>query len=397
MGAAISFLAMPIVLGVVVFLASQTRQKKQAAWKQVGMDYDLLFYDGGWFGKDTLNGTVQGQDVFVDTFTTSSGKSQQTWTRIQSRDSVPAGVKIGREGVFSGLGKLFKGEDLQIGDTAFDDAILIRGPERMLRAQLDADNRNRLSTALMDHSLEVVDGVVRWQKMGTVTEPHRLSAAIDEVVDVARALDVRGLDVTQALLDNLRDDPAAGVRRQCLLQLMEDRDPEVVKQALRIAESDGSPQVRLVAKMQAIKNAPAVGWAEVHMFASAKEPDHAVFAAQLVRKHTLHAGHDAMVDLLGRDDADVRVAAAKALAVIGRREAVEHLLPLTKGLLADEQVKSATRFAVESIQGRLGRSGAGGLAVVDDGPQQGRLSVMGGDGQLSEVEDPPKPPPKQRA
>jgi len=394
----VPFLIIPGVLITVGYWAHHFREKKQSAWRRVADQFGLRFQPGGWFSKDVLSGEIDGQDVFVDTFTTSSGKSQQTWTRVQSRYSVASGIKIGREGVLSGLGKIFKGDDIQIGDSVFDDAMLLRGPERTLRARLDHRSRATVLELLEDSALAVEDGVVRWQKMKTVVEAHELGAAISQTVKLSLALDCRAMDVEGRFLDILRRDPEPDVRRRCLEQLLEGAGEAIREEALDLARVDDSPRVRLVAVQQGLRHADSVTWDDLKPFARSPETSLRVFAAELVGKHALAGAQSALLAMLDSDDPPIQIAAAGALEVVGGREAVEPLLPLTKGLLTDVDLKTAARAAVESIQARLGAGGQGGLAVVDAAARAGQLSVVAGEGRLSEAtEAAPARPPKQKA
>ncbi|MEO1338015.1 MAG: HEAT repeat domain-containing protein, partial [Myxococcota bacterium] len=63
-------------------------------------------------------------------------------------------------------------------------------------------------------------------------------------------------------------------------------------------------------------------------------------------------------------EAEVRVAAVRALGIIGDRDVVAKLIPLTRGLAQPTPVKEAARAAVVSIQSRTGGV-RGGLAVVE--------------------------------
>lgn len=386
----------PVVAFGFLYLLHLQREKKRRAWARVAERCGMSLSVGGFFGKDTIAGEVQGQDILVDTFTTSSGKNQQTWTRVQARGAMPSSIKIGREGVLSSLGKMFKGDDIQIGDAAFDDAMLIRGPERTLRALLDLPARRLLMSSLQDPRLAVTDGTVRWQRSRTVVDIEELSAAIDDVARVAGALSHRGLDSSARLLSIVESDPNDGVRQNALLCLLRTGDAASKARGLEIARQDESPRLRLVATMEALRGADSPAWTELQPFVRASDPDHRVFVAAMAARHGLAEAHTAMVFLLSADEAEVQIAAADALKGIGRREAVEPLLPLTKGLLADDRVKSAARSAVEAIQARLGAQGRGGLAVVDDAPEAGQLSVVATAGELSEALEPEAAPAKAR-
>jgi HEAT repeat protein len=93
------------------------------------------------------------------------------------------------------------------------------------------------------------------------------------------------------------------------------------------------------------------------------------------------ATEGALLDALGRDDADVRVAAAFALGRVGSARAVPSLKDAEKNH-EDDSTRRAAREAVASIQERLGASAgqlslaaadAGMLSLAED--ETGRLSL----------------------
>lgn len=87
-------------------------------------------------------------------------------------------------------------------------------------------------------------------------------------------------------------------------------------------------------------------------------------------------GETALLKLLEREEPAVRRAAVAALARAGTARAVEPLLPLTKGFLADPQLKDEAQEAIRWIQGRVaGGADSGGLSVIRQDEREGSLSV----------------------
>jgi HEAT repeat protein len=80
-----------------------------------------------------------------------------------------------------------------------------------------------------------------------------------------------------------------------------------------------------------------------------------------------------LLAVLDVEVAAIRMAAARGLAKIGTRRAVEKLLPLTEGITLDSGVKREARRAIDAIQSRLAGAGAGQLAISED-PAAGALS-----------------------
>lgn len=86
--------------------------------------------------------------------------------------------------------------------------------------------------------------------------------------------------------------------------------------------------------------------------------------------------------LLSHAVAEIRGAAARALATAGTIRAVAPLLPLTEGLLHGD-VKEAAREAIRSIQARLGDAEAGRVSIAPVESSAGAVSLAGAGGEVS--------------
>lgn len=136
------------------------------------------------------------------------------------------------------------GEDHLVGDTLFDEEVVVEGPPREALARLDRETRDLLLKELRWSVTKVVNGVL------TRTIPERLpaSALIRHVETLAALLDHLKLrdGVAEALARNVARDPVGGVRLRNLEVLQDDfpRSAEA-ESASRIALNDEDPAVRL--------------------------------------------------------------------------------------------------------------------------------------------------------
>jgi HEAT repeat protein len=89
-----------------------------------------------------------------------------------------------------------------------------------------------------------------------------------------------------------------------------------------------------------------------------------------------------LLSLLDRDEGGVKVAAARALGLVGTVAAVETLVAYAKQTL-DRKSRRAAREAIARIQARLGDVEAGRLAVADVSQPEGALSLSVEPGALS--------------
>jgi HEAT repeat protein len=92
--------------------------------------------------------------------------------------------------------------------------------------------------------------------------------------------------------------------------------------------------------------------------------------------------------LLARDAIAVKTAAAAALGLVGSIDAVEPLLPFSRGLLESAELKEAARKAIRGIQERLGDADAGRLSLLGESEQAGALSIAAPSGGISLAQQP---------
>ncbi len=118
---------------------------KDEIWSQIAADIGGEFVEGGFWGKDVLIYKHGNWQILLDTYTVSTGKSSTTYTRMRApfvnRDGLY--FKIYREGIFSSMGKFFGMQDIEIGDSFFDDQFIIKGNDSEKIKMLLADTRIR--------------------------------------------------------------------------------------------------------------------------------------------------------------------------------------------------------------------------------------------------------------
>jgi hypothetical protein len=422
--------------GVAIYYAHarQKRQKQSEAALQVVADrHGLDFTPSTWRSSALIAGTLHGVSVVVDHYTRRAGKSSETFTRARASGPLPADLSLAVEGLGSALGKLFKGEDVQVGDTFFDGRALVRGDTFDTLARLDAAGRDAVLDALAA-DVQVADGEAVTLKRGHVDHAEELEAMLQNVLAVVRALD-HGGDPGARLARAVAADPSVGYRLRALEALVTRRDPAVADAARAALDSEhpplrlqaamalgaeGAPVVEAVADDPALSPAvrlDAIGWLGRNHPAPdpvlkriAADPSAAVVAAAiealtrrskptpldtLVRHstaddpslrahvaralaaHKQEAAAEAVALTLLQDDVvEVAIAAARALVRVGSVRAVQPLQARGEGLLTSGDLKQATRAAIEAIQSRLGDVQRGGLSIAADAGPRGGLAVV---------------------
>lgn len=120
---------------------------KDEIWSQIAKEIGGEFIDNGFWSKDDLRYSHNEWELLLDTFTRSHGKSSSTYTRLRvpfiNKDQLQ--FKIYREGFFSGIGKFFGMQDIQIRDDRFNKSYIIQG-----------NNPKKIERLLNDGSLKML-------------------------------------------------------------------------------------------------------------------------------------------------------------------------------------------------------------------------------------------------
>jgi hypothetical protein len=129
------FLIFPLIIGigVLIFLASARRMRAiHAAWNSAARQLGV-HASGSGFSTPRLNGQMGGLGVAVNIYST-GGKNKTYWTRYRATfPTKGTGIMLKRQTGLSRVTKFFGATDVEIGDTIFDDAFMIKS-DSMARA-----------------------------------------------------------------------------------------------------------------------------------------------------------------------------------------------------------------------------------------------------------------------
>lgn len=190
-------------------------------------------------------------DCVVKITSTFPSRSSHTEIVLRPEPPLPAGLALGPEGVFQTVVKTVTGRDVEIGDEAFDDKVVVQGDPAMLCAVLDPANRRLISKAVGE-GLVVDGGEVRIRLWKTVTDAAELESLVRRALAVRRRLRVEPREVPKALVERVRRDPLPDVRQRAF-DLLFERYPDrpETQAALGIALEDVDPALRLDAASRA--------------------------------------------------------------------------------------------------------------------------------------------------
>lgn len=117
------------------FLRSVFGPSRDEVWGKLAEELRAEFTASTFWKGGRVEVKVGEWIITLDTYTVSAGKSSQTYTRIRAPYVNPDGFrfKVYRQGFFSGIGKFFGMQDVEVGYPEFDRDFVIQGnsPEKL--------------------------------------------------------------------------------------------------------------------------------------------------------------------------------------------------------------------------------------------------------------------------
>jgi HEAT repeat protein len=424
-------IAVAAVAGGLTLLVEFRRQRAQMeAWRRaaarVGLT-DLDETEGGLFGKPSLDGRAGEVAVRLERYSRNRGEHG---TRIVvGLGHGPGGLYLRRESVGTAIEKRVLGErEIEIGDRSFDEEFFVQGRAPVAIAVLDHEARRRVALLLrgriplpgglsVDVGASVSDGVleVTVNESGFLGRREKMPEILAVVLDVARRLVAPG-DLAARIAENLRSEPAVGVRVQAVRVLAREfpRHP-ATRDALLAACQDPSEDVRLRAGIALGEDGrgtllelasggrahDACAAEAITSLGTSVAPDQVESALRRALRDPHRSGTAqaclAVLASLGRPEAEalvlqglrsrdepVAVGAARALGKLGTAASVPALREAAEG---SGELRRAARQAVAEIQARLTGAApgqlslaggdAGALSLAEDAGEAGRLSLDG--------------------
>ena len=168
---------------------------KEEMWSQLSREIGADFQQGGFFKDGKVVLAHREWEITLDTYTVSTGKTHVTYTRIRAPFVNPDGFRfnIYRKHIFSGIARLLGTQDIEIGDSYFDDEFIIQSssPDLVYRLLSNLEIRQLIQNQ-PDIQFEVKDdegwfqnkfpeGVdeLYFQTSGVITDVGRLKALFD--------------------------------------------------------------------------------------------------------------------------------------------------------------------------------------------------------------------------
>lgn len=129
-------------------------------WSQVARSIGGQYDEGGLLGRDELRYRSGQWELVLDTFLVNNGQTNVPVTRMRAPFVNKDGLyfKIYPEGISGKIGKFFGMQDIQIGDSQFDEGYMIKGNnESKIRALLHSTRIKQLIAAQPKIELQIKD------------------------------------------------------------------------------------------------------------------------------------------------------------------------------------------------------------------------------------------------
>lgn len=176
-----------IIAGIVFYVSNSAAKANRQKWQSAANQLKLAFTAGGGSSVGRIAGSINGHTVTIGTFTRGSGNSSQTYTKytLEYRDRIPVDFKMVTQGLRHSVGKAFGLQDIEVGDKAFDDQILLQGarPEAVVE-WLSPGLRNDIRVLAATYpDIVITNDLVVVNKRGTDTEPGIIAHIVRRLVN----------------------------------------------------------------------------------------------------------------------------------------------------------------------------------------------------------------------
>ncbi len=180
------------IIGVVLGVNFWVKKRQINAWQSVASKLGLNFMNSGLFGETAITGSVDGINVNVSIEVVGHGKNKRVYTLVGAPlRHVPSDMVVYGEGFLQKMGKMFGGEDVQVGDSEIDATFIIKG--RAADRIADLLTQPSVKRALIvGHkrcsSLRIEAARARIRERGRSGNADQLEQRIRTVIDTARAI-----------------------------------------------------------------------------------------------------------------------------------------------------------------------------------------------------------------
>ncbi len=178
MNAILASVGVVIILFILWIVGSRIRRAQWVtAWKQFASEIGAEFVEGGFFRTSKVQARVKQWTVTLDTYSVSSGDSNETYTRMKSsiQDKDGFWFTIFQTGLVAKLDKALGVQKIDVGDSEFDQAFTIRSNNESRVQSLFSNLKIRqMIQAQKSITLAIRKNELRLETRGVVRDVERL-------------------------------------------------------------------------------------------------------------------------------------------------------------------------------------------------------------------------------
>jgi hypothetical protein len=129
---------------VVDLFGTKRRRRRVQLWRDIATEYGGVYEPSrGYFRRvnEQIRAMVRDVAVVVDTYEVSNGKTSATYSRVTAAVAFAGapGWSVAREGLLASIGKALGGNDIELGDSAFDSAFVLKSESAATMRRLWTD------------------------------------------------------------------------------------------------------------------------------------------------------------------------------------------------------------------------------------------------------------------
>src|SRR5687767_501722 len=104
---------------------------RKEIWRKLSEEVGGKLVEGSWSKADKVQVEHDDWTLTLDTYVVHAGKTIIVFTRMRAPFVNPEGFRftVYRKGIFSGIGKMFGMQDIEVGYPEFDEAFIIKGTD----------------------------------------------------------------------------------------------------------------------------------------------------------------------------------------------------------------------------------------------------------------------------
>lgn len=179
-----------VVAVVVAVVRSQARRTNEV-WGAAASALAGRLRPSTGFGQPRIEAVVDGFHASVYGFTRRTGSSSSVYTRYRVvYRPFGLGLRIHRQGPWQQVAKFFGSQDIEVGDRAFDDLVVVQGDDpARIATFLDPGRRMAVHRLVAEYpGVEIGDDGIEWSTQGRERDADRLVTTVRRFASVAGML-----------------------------------------------------------------------------------------------------------------------------------------------------------------------------------------------------------------